>query len=234
MTQTSAASWIDLVFDALSLIFFLATLYLVWINAKNIKDARAGNTVVTALLAVFCALMGNPDRFQTIKFSPLTGIETEARKTIEQAQVTLAQLQNLGSVMGQFMIEADAARGRWGDAPSPAEHAALRERILGLLKSIDLPEQELSKVPASDRKWGIVDHVIGILHSAGSQVPQDKKDEWNSIYAQHTQGGVEKYVELTPDRLEELLEKFDVLNDHEKSLIADYRDYLKTGTEHHS
>ena len=132
------------------------------------------------------------------------------------------------------MIEADAARGRLDDAPSPAEHAALRQRILGLLKSIDLSEQELSKVAASDRKWEIVDHVIGILYSAGSLVPENRKAEWNSIYAQYTQGGVEKYAELTPDRVEELLKKFDALNDHEKSLIADYRDYLKTGTQHHS
>jgi hypothetical protein len=143
----------------------------------------------------------NKSALQTMKFSPLTGIETEARKTIQQAQVTLAQLQNLGSEMGQFTIEADAARGRLGDAPSPA---ALKERILGLLKSIDLPDQELSKVAASDRKWGIADYVMGIL-----------------IYAQYTQGGVEKYAEITPDRLEELLKKFDVLDDHEKSLIAE-------------
>lgn len=226
MSETNAASWIDWIFDGLALIFFFATLYLVRQNAKNIKDARAGNTAVTALLAVFCALMGNPDRFQTMKFSPLTGIETEARNTIQQAQVTLAQLQNLGSLMGQFMIEADDARGRLGDAPSPAEHEALKERILGLLKSIHLPDEELSKVAASDRKWVIADYVIGILYSGQSLVPETKKVEWNAIYKQYTQGGVEQYAALTPDRLGEIFEKFGILDDHEKSLIEDYREYL--------
>jgi hypothetical protein len=193
--------------EQLPLIFFVATLYLVWQNAKNIKDARAGNTAVTALLAVFCALMGNPDRFQTMKFS-FTGIETEARKTIQQVQVTLAQLQNLGSVMGQFMIEADAARGRLGSSPSPEEHEALKARILKLLKSIDLPDEELSKVAASDRKWVIVNYVIGILYSGQYRVPEHKKVERNTIYAQYTQGGFEQYAAFTPDRLEELFKKF--------------------------
>jgi hypothetical protein len=231
MTQTSPASWIDWIFDGLALIFFLATLYLVWINAKNIKDARAGNTVVTALLAVFCALMGNPDRFQTMKFSPLTGIETEARKTIQQAQVTLAQLQKLGSLMGQFMIEKDAALPLGSE---PAKHEALKQSVLDLLKSIDLPNNELSKIAAADRKWIIASYVSDILYSGNSRVPPNKINEWAEVYGQYMRGSTDKYAELTPEKLEELFDNLGILDNHAKSMIEDYRYYLETGTQRHS
>jgi hypothetical protein len=68
-------------FNALALIFFAVVLYsLIWRKAS-------GNATVAMIAAVFCALMGNPDRFQTMKFS-LTGIETSAREVIQQVQVS--------------------------------------------------------------------------------------------------------------------------------------------------
>jgi hypothetical protein len=126
------------------------------------------------------------------------------------------------------LIESDAARGRVDSASSPAEHEALKQRILGSLKSIDISDTELSKIAASDRKWAIVDYVTGILQSGASRVLDNKKAKWNKLYAQYTQGGIDQYASLTPERLEELFRTFGILDDHVKSSIDDYRHYLKT------
>jgi hypothetical protein len=67
---------------------------------------------------------------------------------------------------------------------------------------INLPDNELSKVATADRKWVIVDYVIGILYSGNSRVPDNKRTEWAKIYSQYTQGGVDKIAELTREKLE--------------------------------
>jgi len=228
---STVASWI---FNILALIFFGVLLRSLWSSKNDPKFATTGNAAVAAVVAAFCALMGNPDQFQKMSFSLTSGVVVEARQTIQQAQVTLQQLQKLGSLMGQFMIEADAGRSRLGSEPSPAEHETLRRSILDLLKSIKVPDDELSKVATADRKWVIVDYVIGILQSGALRVPPNKTGEWSKIYTQYTQGGVNKYAELTPNKLEELFNQLGILHNHEKSMIDDYRYYLKTGIQRHT
>jgi hypothetical protein len=208
---------------------FLAFLIIAPTVAILLKQGAAAAGVLAAVGAAALLFTRLPD----ISSFALFGLTAKLEHQSQQVQVTLAQLQNLGSVMGQILIESDAARERLGSAPSPAEHEALKERIVGLLKSIDLPDKELSKVATSDRKWVIVDYVIGILQSGASRVPDNKKAEWSNVYAQYTQGGVDEYATLTPERLEEIFSKFGILDDHEKSLIDDYRYYLKTGTLRH-
>jgi hypothetical protein len=214
--------------------FFGVVLRTLWSSKTDPKFATSGNAAVAAVVAVFCALMGNPDQFQKISFSLSSGLVVEARQTLQQAQVTLAQLQKLGSLMGQFMIEEDAARGRLGSALSPAEHLVLRQSILDLLKSINLPDSELSKVASADRKWIIADYVIGVMGYTNMRVHSDKITEWAKIYGQFIQGSVEDFVALTPEKLEMLCKQFGVWDDLTKSTIEDYRYYLQTGTPRHS
>lgn len=211
--------------------FFGVLLRILWASRNDPKLASAGNAAVAAVVAAFCALMGNPDQFQKMSFSLSSGVVVEARQTIKQAQATLGQLQKLGSLMGQFMLEEDAARGRLGSAPSPAEHQALKQSILDLLKSIDLPDNELSKVASADRKWVIADYVIDILGYENLRVPADKVPEWGIVYGKYIQGGVDGYAELTPDKLTELFTHFGIIDQHTKSMIDDYRTYLNTGTQ---
>jgi hypothetical protein len=206
---------------------FLAFLIVAPTLAIILRGGAAAASVLAAVGVAALLLTRLPD----ISSFALFGLTAKLERQSQQVQVTLAQLQDLGSVMGQILIESDAARGRLGSASSPAEHEALKQRILGSLKSIGVSDTELSKIAASDRKWVLVDYVIGILQSGTSRVPDNSKAEWNKAFAQYTQGGIDQYALLTPERLEELFSKFGVLGDHEKSLIDDYRDYLKTGTQ---
>jgi hypothetical protein len=223
--ESTVADWI---FDALALIFFVVLLRILWSSKNDPKFATAGNAAVAAVVAAFCALMGNPDQFQKMSFSVSNGVVVEARQTIWQAQVTLTQLQKLGSLMGQFMIEEDAARGRLGNAPSAAEHEALRKSVLELLKSISLPEAAVA-----DRKWVAADYVIPILSAADSRVPVNKRSEWTKFSSPYTEGTLD-YKEITPDKLEGNLNELGIMDAQIKSMIDDYRYYLITGIQRHS
>jgi hypothetical protein len=225
----------DWIFDILALVFFGVLFRTLWNSKNDPKFATTGNAAVAAIVAAFCALMGNPDQFQKMSFSLSSGVVVEARQTIQQAQVTLAQLQKLGSLMGQFIIAEDAARGRLGNGESPAEHEALRQSILDLLKSTNLPDNELSKVATADHKWIITDYVSGIVGMANLQIPENKVMEWAKIYKPFMDTtDVNDYATFTPEKLTELLKHFSALNESEKSMIADYEYYLKTGTPRHS
>jgi hypothetical protein len=98
-------TWGDWVFagicDIFALIFLVVLLRTIW-TAKNApRIATTGNAAVAAAVAVFCVLMGNPDRFQKISFSPSGGVIAEARQTIQQVQVTVEQLQKLAATFAE-------------------------------------------------------------------------------------------------------------------------------------
>jgi len=61
-------------FNVLALIFFVVAIYsLVWLQPFR-------NATAALIAAVFCALMGNPDRLQ-IKFSLLPGYRNESPRS---------------------------------------------------------------------------------------------------------------------------------------------------------
>jgi hypothetical protein len=146
---TGAGKWIDWAFDGLAVLFFCATLYLIWQNARNIKDAKAGNTAVAALLAVFCALMGNPDRFQTFKFS-FTGIEASARQAIQQVEVTVQALQKMASAFAEASLTELAMSGQLLYGTDTRLKFAIHDDIVASLKEIQVPDEQILK---DQRVW---------------------------------------------------------------------------------
>lgn len=125
-------------FDALSLIFFGVVIYsLLWRKAS-------GNATVAMVAAVFCALMGNPDRFQTMKFS-LTGIETSARAAIQQVQVSLQQLQKLATALAEGSLNDLAFSGSVFTGMSSAEKFRLHDQIIARLRDIGVPQEDILK-----------------------------------------------------------------------------------------
>jgi len=162
MNQTAAApGFIDWAFDGLALLFFCTALYSIWRNARaaNTKGEKAGNTTVTAVLAVFCALMGNPDRFQTFKFS-FTGIETSAREAINQVRVTLEQLQKLAAALAEGNLNQLAFSGSIFVGLSITEKFRIRGEIVQSLENIGMSTADILK---AQRGWIIF--YDGILES---------------------------------------------------------------------
>ena len=93
---------ISVSFDLFAMAFFLVTLWLI-VTGKSALNAGIG-----AGLAAFCAIMGSPDRFQSLTFSPTTGIQMTARQAIQEVQVSIGQLRKLAASLGlgKFFDEA--------------------------------------------------------------------------------------------------------------------------------
>jgi len=82
---------ISLGFDLFAVTFFATTLSLLFMK----RPAR--NAGIAAILAAFCAIMGSPDHFQSLTFSPMTGFQMTARQAIQEVQVSIEQLRKLAA-----------------------------------------------------------------------------------------------------------------------------------------
>jgi tRNA uridine 5-carbamoylmethylation protein Kti12 len=181
--------------------------------------------------------MGNPDRFQTMKFS-LTGIETKAREAIQQAEVSKQQFQKLAAMTGQLIVELSASMGRW-DSGRPADRDARKEELLSTLRSIGLSKEELDQVSMADRKWVIVDYVNEItaagyrhlVERANTDAGRTAIQQWSAGLATLTGNNIQQIETITADQLRDFLRRFDVLGDDEAALIDDYDYYLRTGKQ---
>ena len=162
----------DVVFNLFTILFFGSVLYSAWLQPS-------WSTVVPVLAGVFCALIGNPDRFASIKFS-LSGIEAKAREIIQKVEVSQREFQNIATMVGELFVELNASVGRW-DTGSGAERDKRKSRVLDALQSIGLSEQELVRISSIDKPWNIIDYVNGIITRAAKAVPKDLKTEWNEI-----------------------------------------------------
>lgn len=211
-----------LLFDAAALVLFAVAAILLVVGRK-----WAGGRASTALVgAAVCALMGNADRLEMLKFSVSGGLEAKTR----QLETGLEELRRLGALLGKIVVEADAARGRLGSAPTVPEHEALRTHVLEVLKSIGVPSNELSEVANSDRKWVIADYVGGILRIAESKVSPNRKPELQQTLSELNDIPLANWeTRFSPDRLSELLSKFDIVDRDARELIEGYRTFLQTG-----
>jgi len=211
----------DIVFNALAILFFGAVLYSVWAQSP-------GSGTVAVFAAVFCTLMGNADRFETVKFS-LTGVETKAREVLRQAEVTQKAFQKLAAMTGELLIDLNAAQGRFAGSGEGEARDARKSRLLESLGDIGLSKQDLAKVADSDKAWNIIDYANGILTSAGRKIPDDRRGQWQAALAPIMADG--NFRSATPEKLRDLLAEFAALDTDQAELIDDYRHYLKTGEQ---
>jgi hypothetical protein len=214
----------DWVFCALAVIFFGASLYLL------LFERAAASAGIAVIAAVFCALMGNPDRFQSMKFS-LSGVETKAREVIQQAEVSQQQFRKLAAMTGELIVELDASSGRWYSG-NPAFRIARKTELLTTLKSLGLTDTELQAVKAADKKWVIIDYIGMIIQYETAAIPNsesNRQEALRAVVADFTGNGIEQMITITPEKLRTSAEKLGVLTDNVQGLITDLDYYLKTG-----
>jgi hypothetical protein len=129
---------------------FCVLLRTLWAAKSNPKLANTGNAAIAAAVAVFCILMGNPDRFQKISFSPSGGVVAEARQTIQQVQVTLEQLQKMASALARGSLDGLAFSGVIMSGVSQQEKFYVRNYIVERLKDIGLKADDILE---AQRVW---------------------------------------------------------------------------------
>ena len=134
------------IFDFVALTLVATLLYLV----LRSKGKSVPTLAIVAILAAFFALMGNPDRFESMSFSPTTGIQTKARQAIQQAQVTIDQLQKLAVALTEASLNTLALSGQVFVGTDTAERFRIHDQIVERLDSIGVQQSDLLK---AQRMW---------------------------------------------------------------------------------
>jgi hypothetical protein len=135
-SQGVSSLWIEIGFDALTLGLFVSAVILLFLRTKT-RDA-----VLLVAGGVFCALMGNPDRLATVKFT-FTGVEATARQAIQEVQISLQQLQKLATSLAEGSLNELAFTGSIFVGMSNAEKFRIRDQIVDQLKGIGVPERDI-------------------------------------------------------------------------------------------
>jgi hypothetical protein len=183
---------------------------------------------VAFLAAVFCALLGNLERFESLKASP-SGIEAKTREVVERAESTISELRQLAATIGRILIELIISEGRWG-GNTLAEKDQQVDELVTTLRAVGVSEREIDDILQTRRRWDVIDYVNMIMQRLGKAVVAEKRVEWNSFVKERCRG----FVRPGPDELRKFLTAMGVLDDAASELIEDYRHYLATGKHRRS
>jgi hypothetical protein len=204
-------------FDGLAVIFFAIVIYRLLPTKAPKKVA-----VSAVILAMFCAVLGNPDRIASLK---IWGFETQTRevqKVIDNANDAIALLRKLAVVTASLQVKMLAAEGRLQGPASLLQKDAQKDELLVELKNIGLTDKEIATVAAADSAWVKWDYVINILQPINSENDRAKIVAYTKAYGRFTNP-------LSPEECEEVLKEFNATSDQTDALLDDYRYYLKFG-----
>lgn len=135
MNQSQIVSW---GFDLFAVTFFVASLCLLFLR----RPAR--NALISAGLAVFSAIMGSPDRFQSLTFSPTSGIQMTARE-IQEVQVSINQLRRLAASIAEGSFNDLAFSGQVFVAMSTREKFRLHDEMAARLQELGVDDVDVKQ-----------------------------------------------------------------------------------------
>jgi hypothetical protein len=215
----------NVVFNCLSAVFFVMTAYLL---VSTPEWSATGRGAVSFLCAFSCALIGNLDRFESVKAS-ISGIEAKTRemtKAVDEARVALREFHVLAEMTGSLIIELMASAGRIGGT-SPDIDARRRSRIIDSLTAIGLSSEALGRVKTSDAFWVKIDYSFGVLH--GIQKSESRSVQLKAAAIEANRRWREENLLPPPDDFEAMLREGSCTDAHILELIKDYRHYADNG-----
>lgn len=178
--------------------------------------------VVCITTAGFVALLGNMDRLESFK-AGAGGIEAKTREVVKQAESAIGELQLMAERTAAVLFELIDGGGRWGGAHSASEKDARKRELRDLLKRLGLPDARIAMAAASERKWALIDYVMGICDQL--KIPPEKNAEWSEAWKPWN----DTLERPDPTTLRKLLSIVEPLAPWRSELILDYEHYWRTG-----
>lgn len=212
-------------FNGLSAIFFCITAYLL---LSDQEWSATGRGVVSFLCAFSCALIGNLDRFESVKAS-LSGIEAKTReieRTVDEARVAIREFHALAEMTGSFLIELMAGAGRFGGTP-PDLSDDRRSRITDALTKIGLAPDAIKRVNTSDEYWVKIDYSFGIL--GGIRGASAYSDDLKAAATELCQRSGSGHFPPTPQDFVHMVAGAPSSDPYVNELIEDYKYYADHG-----
>jgi hypothetical protein len=142
LTSEGYMDWSGIVswsFDLFAMTFFIATLCLLFMK-RPVRNAG-----IAAILAAFCAIMGSPDRFKSLTFSPTTGIQMTARQAIQEVQVSIEQLRKLAASLAGGSFNDLAFSGQVFVGMSTREKFRVHDEMVARLQELGVVNADIKK-----------------------------------------------------------------------------------------
>ena len=161
--KTLSAVQAVLVASALTVVGVAVLIYgLYFLYLGNITDALSciGAGVATLFASVI-------DRFELLKVFGLEARTRELKKTIDQAEVTLAQLGDVAQLVGGSLLRLFCGAGRWNGDPTLAEKAQLAMDLKRMLEKSGSDQSDIRKVLLPwvyESSLDATRRIIGMLH----------------------------------------------------------------------
>ncbi len=212
-------------FNGLACIFFAIVIYGL-LSTKASKTA----SVSAVILAMFCAVLGNPDRIASLKF---LGFETQTReltKTIDDAKEAIRQIRQLAVVTAEALIDLrENSHALLAEAPGLDEYREQDEfkaNVIEMLRKMGLPQEQLAAVTQSDRTVVMNLYAYAAYRFGRNVLPQSKWTEIDNAY--YTLAAKQP---PTPDQCQALLDSFHIDTTKFADYMDDFRYYAKTSEQ---
>lgn len=173
-------------------------------------------------LFVATLVAANIARIERLKASS-SGIEFEAKKAVEEARSTVAEMQLLAKHLAMISLALVKRSARIGGFP-PREEENIRERTIALLRNAHVDEKEFAEVLEEWHRWVANDYIFGILGNSvlPDELDDDARAQWKDMRCRAFADDRPSVTELS-----DWLERHNFLDDEHRELLADLAYYLE-------
>ena len=152
---------------------------------------------------------------------PKDTLAIEAKELIQNAQVTILEMQNLAKLVSKTALSLIKRSGRLGGYPEE-EQEALKESFLRLLNDLNLSEQDRENVLEEYNRFIEIDYVYLLLEShIPINWPREELQKRREILSKVNSN------RPSPEQIEELLMRNESLSNNHKEIIEDFKYFRK-------
>lgn len=193
-----------------------------WLIVED-KDGQ----FLALLAAAVCFLVPFFERLVRIKISAV-GLEAELKDMIEDARVTIEQLQQLAVGQAKVSLESVHGAGRYGGGSSKDRRWKMRDELLDALRKIGVSDDQLDEVIGVEYRYVKFDDFSELRSVMSKFIPQEYKADWKKFLSDVSVNGIEH--ERTPSEMSNLIKKYSIDSEEVVEALEDYRIYYDTKT----
>ncbi len=186
---------------------------------------------VAALCGAFVTFVA---KFEEIAELSLGPVKAKMKEQIAEANATLSQLKNVSATISEGFL-SELMSGAFFGGMKLRDRFALHDKIIKLLESIGIPEEDIKGTKTFWNKGICVMYKNKIVHIVGlrtrpstvnTKAPEENNkaaDEINAMFDKNT------WTAPTPYQIRAVIDKYGVSTPEAEEALADYEYFIATG-----
>ena len=176
--------------------------------------------IVGFLGFVVTMFIANVDRIVEVK-ATATGFEARTRDIIEEAKVSVKEIQTLAKIVAEITLSLVKRTGRMGGY-SDEEEDNIKNSIIGILKQLKIRDHDQEKILEEWHRYTIFDYAHCII--GGIRTPLHLPPEHIKLWKTLHDSGI--FHVPSPEEIENFIITVGYCTDEAKELIEDYKYYI--------